>query len=155
MHLNLHTDYGLRVLLYLASSPSGAAPAPDIASAYNISLHHLRKVVQNLSRAGYVQTTRGRTGGLALAKPPEDIRLGQVVRDLEPDLHLAECFSTQDNACVITPACILKGALEDGRRAFLETLDRYTLAELTRNKTYLWRILGPRSVSRSAAPGPL
>ena len=78
MHLNLHTDFGLRVLLYLGSTPDGAASAPDIASAYDISLNHLRKVVQALSRAGYVRTTRGRTGGIALAMAPSEIGIGQV-----------------------------------------------------------------------------
>lgn len=151
MHLNQHTDYGLRVLLYLSACPGGAAPAPDIAAAFNISLHHLRKVVQNLAHAGYVQTTRGRTGGLALAMAPEDIRIGQVVRDLEPSLDLVECFNAKQNTCVISPACILKGALEEARRAFLETLDRHTLAEMTLNRAYLWRILGPRGSSRSVA----
>ena len=151
MHLNQHTDYGLRVLLYLAACPEGAAPSPDISSAYDISLHHLRKVVQNLARAGYIQTMRGRTGGLTLARPADQIHLGQVVRDLEPDFDLVECFNPRDNTCVISPACILHGALEEAQRAFLDVLDRYTLAELARNRTYLWRILGPRVVPRGAA----
>ncbi len=141
MHLNLHTDFGLRVLLYLGSTPDGAASAPDIASAYDISLNHLRKVVQALSRAGYVRTTRGRTGGIALAMAPSEIGIGQVVRALEPDFRLVECFEPKTNRCAVTPACALMHALGDAQKAFLAVLDGYTLADVLRNKAVLWRLL--------------
>lgn len=141
MHLNLHTDFGLRVLLYLGSTPDGMASAPDVAAAYDISLNHLRKVVQALSHAGYVQTTRGRTGGIALARPPEEIVIGQVVRALEPDFRLVECFEPATNRCVVTPGCALMHALDDAQKAFLAVLDGYTLADVVRNKAFLWRLL--------------
>lgn len=148
MHLNLHTDYGLRVLLYLASTPAGSAAAPDIAGAYDISLNHLRKVVQGLARAGYVHTARGRTGGITLAKRPEEIVIGKVVRDLEPDFRLVECMQPETNTCIIAPCCGLTRALEDAQRAFLTVLDQHTLADLTRNHGALWALL-QRGLSRT------
>lgn len=151
MHLNLHTDFGLRILLYLASSPDGSASAPDVAEAYDISLNHLRKVVQALSHAGYVQTTRGRTGGIALARRPEEIVIGQVVRALEPDFTLVECFEPRTNRCVVTAGCSLMHALGDAQKAFLGVLDRYTLADVVRNKEQLWRLLSPRELAAPRA----
>lgn len=150
MHLNLHTDFGLRVLLYLAASPEGTASAPDVAEAYGISLNHLRKVVQALSHGGYVQTTRGRTGGIALARRPDEIVIGQVVRALEPDFRLVECFEPKTNQCVVTSGCSLAHAIGDAQKAFLGVLDGYTLADVVRNKTYLWRLLSrPEAVARA------
>ncbi len=141
VHLNLHTDFGLRVLLFLASSPTGTAAAPDIAQAFGISLNHLRKVVQGLAHAGYVVTARGRTGGISLAMRPEEIVVGRVVRDLEPDLRLVECFDPATNTCLIAPCCGLTRALEEARSAFFETLDRHTLADITKNRGALWALL--------------
>lgn len=141
MHLSMHTDYGLRVLVALAISPDHTASAPEMAEAYGISLHHLRKVVQQLAHAGYVTTTRGRTGGVELARAPNQIRIGDVARALETDFHIVECFKAHENTCVITPACTLQHALEQASQAFLATLDRYTLADVTRERGALMRLL--------------
>ncbi len=149
MHLNLHTDFGLRVLLYLAASPGGTAAAPDIALAFGVSLNHLRKVVQGLAHAGYVNTTRGRAGGIALARDPSEIVVGKVVRDLEPDLHLVECFNPETNTCLIAACCGLTRALEEARESFFATLDRYTLADVSKNKGALWTLL-QRGAARHA-----
>lgn len=153
MHLNLHTDYGLRVLIYLATDPGGGAAAPDIAAAYDISLNHLRKVVQALAHAGYVQTTRGRSGGIVLARPPDQIVAGQVVRDLEPNFRMVECHDPATDRCVLTPCCGLNRALEDARDAFLATLDKVTLADLTRNRAALWALLQRHPARKAAQAG--
>lgn len=152
MHLNLHTDFGLRVLLYLSSAPSRSAAAPDIARAFGISLNHLRKVVQALAHAGYVSTARGRTGGISLARPPEEIVIGRVVRDLEPDLRLVECFDMETNTCLIASCCGLTRALEDARTRFFETLDAYTLADVTKNRGALWTLMQRGAASRASQP---
>ena len=87
------------------------------------------KVANQLKRAGFLKATRGRSGGLELARPPEKIRLGDVVRATEPDFALVECFAP-GNSCLITPRCRLKGVLKEALQAFVATLDRYTLADL-------------------------
>jgi len=149
MHLNLYTDYGLRVLLYLAVSPQSGAPAPDIATTFDISLNHLRKVVQALAHEGYVTTTRGRSGGVSLARDPSEIRIGEVVRALEGDLNLVECFDSRSNACIIAPCCGLEKALRDAREAFFASLNQYTLADITQNRSALRRLLN-RSLAANA-----
>ena len=129
MRLLDHTDYALRTLLYLGLR-GGPASAADIAAAYAISVHHERKVIQHLSAKGFVQTTRGRSGGVQLALPPEQIRIGAVVAAMEEDTPLLECFRRSGNACVLTPACGLKRVMAEARQAFLGTLNSYTLADL-------------------------
>lgn len=129
MRLTKSTDYALRVLLYLASHPDRRVSTEEIATAYGISLNQLGKVVRPLGLAGWVDLKRGRGGGLSLAAAPDAIGLGDVVRAIEPDLHLVECFDRARNTCPIVPACGLIGPLADARRAFFEALDRYTLAD--------------------------
>jgi Rrf2 family nitric oxide-sensitive transcriptional repressor len=130
VHLTLHADYSLRVLLYLASHPGQVSSTQEMADAYGISKHHLVRVVQTLAGQGLVDARAGRSGGVTLARPPKDIRLGKVVRAAEPDFHLVECFDRARNTCPIAPACGLKGVLAEAREAFLAVLDRYTLADL-------------------------
>ncbi|MBJ6764856.1 Rrf2 family transcriptional regulator [Myxococcaceae bacterium JPH2] len=132
MHLTLHADYALRVLIYLAARPDRPTSTQEMADAYGISKHHLVRVVQTLGSLGYVEIRPGRAGGVLLASPPRDIRLGTVVRAAEPDFHLVECFDPARNTCPIAAACGLKGVLAEAQRAFLETLDRYTLEDLLR-----------------------
>ena len=105
------------------------SPIDEIAGAYDISRAHLTKVVNTLTRAGYLTAVRGRSGGLRLAMPPEEINLGRVVRTTEPDFALVECFST-GNQCVITGCCKLQGVLGEALQAFLAVLDRHTLASI-------------------------
>lgn len=129
MRITQHTDYALRVLIYLALRPDTRSTIREISEAYDISRNHLMKVVQKLVGAGYVEATRGAGGGLLLAHRPQDIVVGRVVRDLEPDFGLVECFRPE-NRCVITPACLLPVMLGKALDAFNRTLDAYTLADI-------------------------
>jgi Rrf2 family nitric oxide-sensitive transcriptional repressor len=129
MRLTRFTDYALRTLMFLGLRGEAGGRIREIAEHYGISEHHLTKVVQELARAGFVQTLRGRGGGLRLAQPPEAIRVGAVVRGLEEDLGLVECLSPGAR-CVIRQSCRLKAALGEALDAFLAVLDRYTLADL-------------------------
>ena len=130
MHLTLHADYSLRVLLYLAARPERLVSTQEVSEAYGISKNHLVRVVQALGKLGFVDVRPGRSGGLTLARAPADIGLGKVFRATEPDFHLTECFDKPNNTCPISPACGLKGVLFEAREAFLAVLDKYTLADL-------------------------
>jgi Rrf2 family nitric oxide-sensitive transcriptional repressor len=130
MRLTLYTDYSLRVLLYLASRKDELVTISELADFYKISRNHLVKVVHNLGLGGYIQTNRGKHGGIRLARQPEDIILGEVIRKTEPDLDLLECFNPAEDHCVITRSCGLKSVLFDARSTFLSVLDQYTLADI-------------------------
>ena len=143
MKLTDFTDYCLRVLIYLATTPSRATVA-EIATAFDISEHHLTKVVHFLGKTGWVETVRGKGGGLMLAKAPSEIRVGAVIRATEGTPRPAQCFA-EEGACAIDGACRLKGVLREAVDAFYEVLDRYTLADLTRNRQTLARILVPHA----------
>lgn len=132
MRLTVHSDYSLRVLMYLAAFPDRLATIEQIAAAYDISHNHIMKVVQNLARYGFIETLRGRNGGIRLALPTQEITVGAVLRVTEEDFDLVECFR-DENACCITPVCRLKDALSDAVDAYLEVLDERTLAELVSN----------------------
>lgn len=129
MRLTNFSDYALRVLMYAAARDERLITIDETAKVYGISRAHLMKIVNQLTRAGYLKAVRGRSGGLTLAKRPNKIRLGDVVRATEPDFVLVECFGA-DNQCVITPRCRLRRALGEALGAFIATLDRYTLADL-------------------------
>jgi len=137
MRLSRHTDYALRVLIYLAAQPDRLVSIAEIARAHAISENHLMKVVNMLGRAGFVRTVRGRGGGIALARPGEEIIIGAVVRHSEPDLNLAEC-----GTCLIAPACGLIGVLGEALGAFLAVLDRYSLADVSGDRKGLAALLG-------------
>jgi Rrf2 family transcriptional regulator, nitric oxide-sensitive transcriptional repressor len=130
VHLTLHADYALRVLLYLAARSERLVSTQEVSEAYGISKNHLVRVVQALGKHGFVEVRPGRSGGLTLARAPSEISLGQVFRVAEPDFHLVECFDRQTNTCPIAPACGLKGMLFEARDAFLAVLDKYTLADV-------------------------
>lgn len=135
MKLTQHTDYSLRVLLYLAGN-EGNPSIGTIADFYGISKNHLVKVAHELTQLGYVQSIRGRSGGLRLQMRPEDIVIGSVVRHMEPSLNIVECFDKQNNTCRIAPTCTLKTVMHQAMHAFMDHLDSYTLAELLQNKTH-------------------
>jgi Rrf2 family transcriptional regulator, nitric oxide-sensitive transcriptional repressor len=133
MKLTLYTDYSLRVLIYLASKPKDKlSTIKEIADAYHISKNHLMKVTYELGKMGIIETIRGRYGGIKLAKEPEGINIGKLVRKTEEDFELVECFGN-NNSCVITPVCGLKHALAKALNAYLSVLDGYTLADLVSN----------------------
>jgi len=126
MQLTLFSDLALRVLMFTHAAGDRLVTIDEIAESYVISRTHLTKVVNALTRAGYLQAVRGRSGGLRLAMSPDEIVLGDVVRTTEPDFALVECFST-GNQCVITNCCRLRGVLHEALDAFLSVLDRTTL----------------------------
>ena len=142
MRLTVYTDYSLRLLMYAALEPDGLVNISDVAQAFGISRNHLTKVVHQLGIAGYLDTVRGKGGGLRLARPPEEIRVGEVVRCTEPDMALTPCFRPIDADCPIAPSCLLKTALHEARDAFLRVLDGYTLAELVKPAGRLRGLLG-------------
>lgn len=129
MQLTQFADYSLRLCLYLSSHRDRTVPVEEIARAYTISRHHLVKIVQRLVELGYVDSSRGRGGGMRLAKEPGEINVGRLVRETEPTLDIVECFNAETNTCPIIQVCGLKGALERARDAFLKVLDRHTLAD--------------------------
>lgn len=129
MHITRYTDYSLRVLVYLAVQGDELATIQQIADSYEISKNHLMKVVHQLNKKGYIETVRGKKGGMRLQMAPEDINVGILVRETEQDLSVVECFSSR-NACRITPVCGLKSMFGEALAAFLEVLDRYTLADI-------------------------
>lgn len=142
MHLTQYTDYSLRVLIYLGLQPEGGlSTIRDIAGHYGISENHLMKVVHGLSRLGYVDALRGRGGGLRLARAPEAISIGAVVRRTEDDMTVVECFDAKHDTCPITEACALRRALGEATAAFFRVLDEYTLRDLLRPKARLTRLL--------------
>lgn len=129
MRLTQYTDFGLRLLIYLAVAPGHSASLGEIADSYGISKAHLKKAAQALAANGILVTRRGKSGGVRLVKKPELIVIGNVIRQLEPDLHLVECMRPS-NACVITPACRLRAITLEARAALLAVFDRYTLADI-------------------------
>jgi Rrf2 family nitric oxide-sensitive transcriptional repressor len=137
MRLTAYTDFSLRVLMYLALHPDRRPTIAEIAERYAISKAHLMKVVYQLGQMGYVETIRGKGGGLTLAKRLEDISVGEIVRRTEPDMALVACFEAGEPTCVIAPACRLKGKLGEARAAFLKVLDDCTLAEVMGNRPAL------------------
>ena len=133
MRLTLHTDYSLRLLMLLALEPDELHTIEEVAARYGISRNHLMKVTQTLAQAGFVDSLRGRGGGLRLGKPAAKIILGDVVRATEDGFNLVECFDRKTNTCVVAPVCGLRGPLEEAVLAFLRTLDKYSLADLVAN----------------------
>lgn len=130
MKLSTFSDYTLRVLIYLASERDGLATIPEIAAAYQISNNHLMKVVHQLSRAGVIESVRGKGGGIRLAKAPDEIRLGQLIRASEGAAPIVECLAGTAATCKIAAACRLAGVLVSAFEVFYSKLDEYTLADL-------------------------
>jgi Rrf2 family nitric oxide-sensitive transcriptional repressor len=130
MQLSLHADYALRVLLYLGAHPGRVVSTREISDAYGISRNHLVRVVQTLGEHGYADVAPGRFGGVTLAREPQMIRLGDLVRDAEPNLQLVECFNRETNTCPIVRVCELKSVLHEAMDSFIATLNRYTLQDL-------------------------
>jgi Rrf2 family nitric oxide-sensitive transcriptional repressor len=151
VRLTVYTDFSLRVLMFLALKGDRLATIAEIAKAYGISKNHLMKVVYQLGLAGYVETVRGKGGGLRLAQRPQDIVIGEVVRRTEPDMALVPCFAPVDASCVIFSSCALRGVLSGARDAFLSALDGHTLADLVRPRASLRKLLSFNPNGRTAA----
>ena len=148
MRLTHLSDYSLRVLMYAGAMPVPIGDNPRDREGYGISENHLMKVVHGLARQGYIETVRGRGGGIRLARPAAEISVGSVIRAMEDDFALVECFRT-GNTCRITPVCRLRGALQQALDAYFEVLDNWTLAELVAKPA---AILGQLGCSLNSAP---
>jgi len=129
MQLTLFSDYSLRILLYLTAHRGRRVALREISGSYGISQHHLVKVVQRLIEEGWVESVRGRGGGLSLARQPHEINVAAVVRVTEPNLNLVECFDSRTNTCPIDAACGLKKVLMRAQDAFFTELEQYSLAD--------------------------
>lgn len=130
MRLTTYTDYALRTLMYLAANRDRLVTIQDIADAHDIAKNHLTKVVHQLGLLGFVQSLRGRNGGLKLGKEPGQINIGAVVRSTEPDFYMAECFDPNKSHCIMSAACVLKDVLGTATDAYLAVLDGVTLENL-------------------------
>ncbi len=140
MKLSLFSDYSIRVLMFAALK---GAPfrVDEVTTAYGISRNHLAKVIHTLGRLGYLETRRGRGGGILLAKPASEIRIGKLIRETEAQPAIVECFDPVKNTCPINGCCLLKGALAEAINAFYASLDRRTLQEM---------VTGPQSIRMGA-----
>jgi Rrf2 family nitric oxide-sensitive transcriptional repressor len=136
MRLTLHTDFALRVLIHLNTHPGRLNSISEIARGYGISHNHLTKVVHRLGKLGYVTTIRGRNGGIRLARPAVEINVGEVVRATEDSFQLVDCPS-----CILAPVCGLNGLLGTATQAFLDVLDKATLADISRRGPEIARLL--------------
>lgn len=162
MRLTAFSDYTMRVLMFLATERGRLVTIPEIAAAYGISGNHLTKVVHQLVRAGVVESTRGKGGGIRLAREPGDIRLGAILRASEGGAPLVECLAGDVNAtaatttadaagtCCLAPVCRLSGVVEEAFSALYATFDRYTLADLVADPPRISAIL----VHRATPPSP-
>lgn len=136
MRLTSYSDFSLRVLLYVAVNSEKLVTIKEISEAYEISSNHLMKIIYNLGKMNYIETIRGRNGGIRLSKQPADINIGELIRKTEEDFYLVECFK-EDNNCVITPVCSLKHMLNEALNSFFLVLDKYTLEDILTNKSVL------------------
>ena len=151
MRLTRFTDIALRCLLLLGLEPERCITVREIADRMNMSYEHLVKIVHRLSEFGYVDTVRGRHGGVRIAKPAVDIVLGALVRQTEENLTLVECFDPEHNRCPISAACRLAGTLDEALQAFLAVLDRHTLADMLQPREQLVPLLARREPVASSA----
>jgi Rrf2 family nitric oxide-sensitive transcriptional repressor len=140
MQLTQFSDYSLRLALYLAAHPGQLVTLQEVSAAYGVSQHHLVKVTARLIELGIVASVRGRNGGVQLARPPEAINIGQLVRATEPHFNLVECFDPDTNTCPIDAACGLKSVLRRAQAAFLDELDQHSLAEFVPRAPALIRL---------------
>lgn len=141
MRLNTQTDYALRLLMHLAVNPGMLVTIAKVSEHYGISKNHLMKIAQTLGQLGYIETVRGRAGGLRLAYPAAQINVGDVVRHMEGDFALVECFSGRDGKCQIKGACRLTSVLRQAIDAFIEVLDKHTIENLIADNSQLWKLL--------------
>ena len=141
MRLTTYTDFSLRMLIYLAVNIDRSVTIQEIAQSFRISRAHLMKVAHQLGVMGYIETTRGRNGGLRLALEAHEIELAEVVARTEPDMALVPCFSPRETTCAIVPVCVLRRVTEEARAAFMDVLGNYTLADLAAPKSKLKSLL--------------
>jgi Rrf2 family nitric oxide-sensitive transcriptional repressor len=143
VRITKRTNIAVRLLMFCAANSDRLVTKAEIAECCNISENHLAQVINQLSQLNYLHTQRGRNGGMELARPASEIRIGDVFRDVEGNLPLAECFADADNTCPLVAACRLRVALADAAQAFYASLDEITLDALICNNTELLKILNP------------
>ncbi len=141
MRLTLQTDYALRVLMYLATNQHNLVTIAETSRKFGISQNHLMKVAHVLGIRGYIETVRGRSGGMRLARPAGEINIGRLTRDMENDSAFLDCFPDGNGSCLITPSCRLKGLMSAALEAFYSSLDQHTLAGLTQDNPKLADLL--------------
>ena len=145
MRLNAQTDYALRLLMQLAVNQDALITISEVAERFRISRNHLMKIAQALGQRGFIETVRGRSGGLRLASPPEEISVGAVVRKMEGDFAVVECLPGGNGQCIISSACRLTGIMSEALEAFLQVLDGYTIGDLCGRNPKLAKILSMRA----------
>ncbi|MCA0930001.1 RrF2 family transcriptional regulator [Ruegeria profundi] len=143
MRITKRTNIAVRLLMYCAAHPDRLVTKAEIADVCNISENHLAQVINQLSQLNYLSTQRGRNGGMSLARPADQIRIGSVFRHVEGNLPIAECFADADNTCPLTDACRLRVALRDAAEVFYASLDEITLDALVCDNDRLLQILQP------------
>jgi len=148
MRLTRFTDYSLRTLIYVGVRHPQFCSIKDVGERYAISQNHLTKIVHELGRVGYLETVRGRGGGIRLGKAPSEINIGEVVRRMEPDFQIVECFGPETGMCCIEPVCALGPILEEAMAQFMSVLDRHTLEDLITSKKLLAELLSIPAVRR-------
>lgn len=141
MQLTVFTDYSLRSLMFLAAKDGERSSVREIAEHFGISKNHLVKVVHKLGQLGYIESSKGKGGGIRLAKDAHHLKLGDLVRQLEPNMHMVECFNRETNTCRMVNSCVLKHYLFDASQAFIDSLNRYTLAHTIRNPIFTHKLL--------------
>lgn len=141
MRLTTFSDYNIRVLIYMGMYPDKLITINELAEHYEISHNHLTKVIHYLGQQGYIETQRGKGGGIRLLKQPEDINIGKLIRDTEKNSALAECFNKDNCNCKILPACRLAGIFHEAQDAFYSVLEKYTVADLLVNSVKLKKLL--------------
>ena len=141
MRMTQFSNFAIRVLMYAGLNGHRPSAVPEMARAYGASYDHLKKVAAELCRLGYLETVRGRAGGFRLAKQPDDICIGEVIRRTEGEVILVECFDPATNSCPLPGVCQLRIALQDALAAFFAVLDLYTLADLIRRPEQLSPLL--------------
>lgn len=142
MQLTIFTDYGLRSLMFLAARPDKVSSVREIAEHYGISRNHLVKVVHRLGQLGYITSSKGKGGGIKLACDANKLKLGELVRKLEPNMQIVECFDRETNTCKVISACRLKHFLHDANQAFLDTLNQHSLADAVKDRSLFLNKLG-------------
>ena len=133
MQLTQFTDYSLRMLIYLAEHQGRLSTIAEVADWYKLPKQHFVKIAHNLSVLGYIKTMRGKGGGICLNKAPEEINIGKVIREIEPNFHIVECFSSEHTSCRITGNCKLKTILHKSMSQFYDVLDKNTLSSIISN----------------------
>jgi Rrf2 family transcriptional regulator, nitric oxide-sensitive transcriptional repressor len=141
MRLTLQTDYALRILMFAGIRGDRLSNIDEIVSQFDISEGHVMKVVHRLGQRGYLQTIRGKNGGMRLARKPSLIGVGAVVRDMEEELGVVGCLQGEKDFCRIERCCVLRGALHEATNAFLAVLDRFTIADLIKPDRSIAKLL--------------